>query len=89
MLNLPRLDVPLVSNPNGHVCVEGSDVRLEEIVAAYEGGASAEEIAARHEMLRLSDVYLVLSFYLKRRKEAEDYLAGQSDGGRIQPRSAA
>lgn len=75
MMNLPHLEIPLVLSPDGFVRVEGTSVRLEEIAKDFESGATAEEIVSRHEQLRLSDVFLVLSYYLKRRKEVEDYLA--------------
>jgi uncharacterized protein (DUF433 family) len=81
MLNLPRLEVPLVTGPDGRVRVEGTEVLLEQILDDFEGGSNAEEIVARHGQLRLSDVFLVLSFFLKKRKEVEDYLADQRQNG--------
>jgi len=90
MLNLPRIEVPLVSSPNGFVFVESTDVLLDQIVADFEGGAAAEEIVIQHDQLRLSDVFLVLSFYLKNRKEVEDYLAIHRDKNlKARPQSAA
>ncbi len=90
MLNLPRIEVPLVCAPDGRVFIEDTGVSLEQVVADYEGGAIAEEIVARHDQLRLSDVFLVLSFYLKNRKEVEDYLAAKTQKGpKTRPKSAA
>lgn len=77
MFNLPSIEVPLVTGANGVALIKGANVRIEDVISAYEDGASAEEIAAVHEGLRLTDVYLVLSFYLKNRKEVEAYLAGR------------
>jgi uncharacterized protein (DUF433 family) len=77
MLNLPTIQVPLLSGLDGFVRVEGTEVRLEQIVADFEDGASAEEIVSRHCSLRLSDVYMVLSFYLRNRKDVEDYLSAR------------
>jgi len=89
MLNLPRIEVPVVLSPEGLVIVENTNVLLEQIVADFEGGASAEEIVTRHDQLRLSDVFLVLSFYLKNRKDVEDYLALRRDKGpRARPSAA-
>jgi uncharacterized protein (DUF433 family) len=77
MFNLPSIEVPLVTGTDGIALIQGTDVALEGVIAAYEDGASAEEIAACHDGLRLSDVYLVVSFYLKNRREVEAYLAGR------------
>jgi uncharacterized protein (DUF433 family) len=77
MLKLPHLIVPLALCPDGHMRVTGTEVTLEQIVSDFEDGASADEIASRHEDLRLSDVFLVLSCYLKHRKLVEDYLASR------------
>jgi uncharacterized protein (DUF433 family) len=77
MFNLPSIEVPLQTASDGVARIQGAEVTLESVIAAYEDGASAEEIAACHEGLRLSDVYLVVSFYLKNRKDVEAYLAGR------------
>ncbi|HVT14448.1 MAG TPA: hypothetical protein VHE55_19455 [Fimbriimonadaceae bacterium] len=92
MFNLPYLEVPLITLPDGSVRVCGTQVLLEQIATEFEDGSSAEEIADRHERLRLSDVYLVLSFILKRRKEVEDYLElrrSMDPSERMRPRPAA
>jgi len=68
-----------VSSPDGLVWVANTSVLLDQIVADFEGGAVAEEIVSRHDQLRLSVVFWVLSFYLKHRKDVEDYLAARRE----------
>jgi uncharacterized protein (DUF433 family) len=77
MLNLPIIEVPIVTGPTGIAYVKGTEVHIEDVISAYEDGESAEDIAAAHEGLRLTDVYLVISFYLKNRHDVEVYLAGR------------
>jgi hypothetical protein len=65
---------------------------LDEVVADFEDGAIADEIVVRHPTLRLSDVFLVLSLYLLRRKEVEEYLTlrqRSQPGARMRPKPAA
>jgi uncharacterized protein (DUF433 family) len=75
MLNLLPPELPLVASPDGSVCIRDTPVRLEQIVADFEDGTGAEEIALRHDGLTLGDVYAVLAFYLQRRSDVERYLA--------------
>ena len=90
MLDSPRIEVPLITCPDGRIRVVGTEVCLEHIVADFEGGTVADEIAERHPGLRLSDVFLVLSYYLKHRKVVEAYLAPFAEQGpRSKPQSAA
>lgn len=79
MLDYPLIEVPIHASASGSLIVKGTQVPLEAIVADYEDGASAEEIVDRHEELRLTDVFLVLSYYLKNRREVEAYLSGRQD----------
>ncbi len=49
--------VPLKVNADGVVCVGGTRVTLDTIVAAFDEGATPEEIAYQYPSLRLADVY--------------------------------
>ncbi len=66
--------VPLETNPYGAVHVRGSRVTLDTIVAAFEQGANAEEIALQYPSLDLADVYVIIGWYLQHRDEVADYL---------------
>jgi|SRR5215211_3283116 len=66
--------IPLTSDRDGVVRVEGTRVTLETVVAAFEEGATAEELVQQYPSLRLADVYAVIGYYLRHRPEVEGYL---------------
>jgi len=66
--------VPLEINEDGVVRVNGTRVTLDTIVAAFNEGATAEEIVYQYPSLNLTDVYMVISYYLRHRSEVEKYL---------------
>ncbi len=45
------------------------------MVAAFDEGATAEEIVYQYPSLQLADVYAVIGYYLRRRAEVEAYLS--------------
>ena len=67
--------IPLTFGGGGVAYVGGTRVTLDTLVAAYEQGASPEEIISRYTTLRLADVYAVITYYLRHREEVEDYLS--------------
>lgn len=66
--------IPLETDTDGVVRVGGTRVTLDTIVAAFEEGATAEEIAHQYPSLHLADVYAVIGYYLRRRPDIEAYL---------------
>jgi uncharacterized protein (DUF433 family) len=66
--------IPLEMNDDGVVLVGGTRVTLYTVVAAFEEGATAEEIVQQYPSLHLADVYAVIGYYLRRRPEVEAYL---------------
>jgi uncharacterized protein (DUF433 family) len=66
--------VPLRLDTGGTFRVGQTRVTLDTVVATFEAGASAEEIALRYPVLELADVYAVISYYLRHRKEVQGYL---------------
>lgn len=66
--------VPLELDVDGVVRVGGTRVTLDTVVAAFQNGASAEEIVYRYPSLYLDDVYAVIGYYLRHRQEVEEYL---------------
>ena len=66
--------IPLVTDGDGVVRVGGTRVTLDTIVAAFDEGATAEEIVHQYSSLDLADVYSVISYYLRQHLEVEAYL---------------
>jgi uncharacterized protein (DUF433 family) len=61
--------VPIHTDPDRVVRVAGTRVALDTIVAAFEVGAAAEEIAEQYFSVCLPDVYCVITYYLRRKAE--------------------
>ncbi len=66
--------VPLKATVDGVWRVGGTRVTLDTVVAAFNDGATAEEIVHQYPVLRLADVYAVIGYYLQHRSEIEAYL---------------
>jgi len=66
--------VPLEMDADGVVRVGGTRVTLDTVLAAFQEGATAEEIVQQYPSLHLADVYAVIGYYLRRRQEVEAYL---------------
>jgi uncharacterized protein (DUF433 family) len=74
-LKIETEQVPLKTDSHGVVRVSGTRVTLDTVIAAFNEGATGEEIVYRYPTLHLADVYAVLSYYLRRREEIEAYLS--------------
>jgi uncharacterized protein (DUF433 family) len=75
--------IPLTKDAQGVYRVGGTRVTLDLVVAAFNRGATAEEIVQRFDSLRLSDVYQVIGYYLKHADELAEYFeerAHQAEG---------
>lgn len=66
--------VPLKTDVDGVVRVGGTRVTLDTVVAAFNEGATAEEIVYQYPSLDLADVYAVIGYYLQQRPDVEAYL---------------
>jgi uncharacterized protein (DUF433 family) len=66
--------VPLEVDADGVARVGISRVTLDTVVAAFNEGATAEEIVYQYPSLNLADVYAVIGYYLQRRSDVETYL---------------
>ena len=66
--------VPLETDVDGVVRVGNTRVTLDTVAAAFNEGATAEEIVQQYPSLSLADVYQVISYYLRRTAEVEAYL---------------
>jgi uncharacterized protein (DUF433 family) len=74
-LTIAQEPVPLQTTQDGVVRVGGTRVTLDTVVAAFEDGATAEEIVQQYPSLTLADAYGAISYYLRHRSEVELYMA--------------
>ncbi|QLE55130.1 DUF433 domain-containing protein [Nostoc sp. TCL26-01] len=65
---------PLEVDAHGIVRVGKTRVTLDTVVTAFLEGATAEEIGEQYTSLHLSDIYLVIGYYLRHKAEVDVYL---------------
>ena len=66
--------IPLETTNDGVIRVGGTRVPLETVIQVFNSGATPEEIAQDFPVLRLDDVYAVITYYLRHREQVEAYL---------------
>lgn len=66
--------IPLSTDIDGVIRVAGTRVTLDTVIDTFLTGASPEEIAQDFPVLRLDDLYAVLTYYLRHRDEVDTYL---------------
>ena len=64
---------------DNEILVKGTRIGLEQIVDAYEAGATPEEIALNYRALTLEQVYVVITYYLLHKQEITHYLRRLSE----------
>jgi uncharacterized protein (DUF433 family) len=67
-------EIPIETDADGVIRVGGTRVTLDTLVAAFNEGATAEEIVLQYPSLALGDVYAVIGYYLHNRADVEQYL---------------
>lgn len=77
MLAVATEPIPLRTDADGVIRIAGTRVTLETVVDVFETGATPEEIAQDFPVLRLDDVYAVITYYLRHREDVETYLQGR------------
>lgn len=76
---------PLCVDSDGVVRISGTRVTLDTVVYAFLDGATSEEIAEQYPSVQLSDIYVVIGYYLRRKAEVDEYLiAREQRGGEVQ-----
>jgi uncharacterized protein (DUF433 family) len=70
---------PLREDAAGALRVGDSRVLLELVIRAFQDGATPETIVQRYSTLALPDVYAVIAYYLRHRREVDDYLARREE----------
>jgi uncharacterized protein (DUF433 family) len=66
--------IPLSTAADGAIRIAGTRVTLDTVIDTFLTGASPEEIAQDFPVLRLDDIYAVLTYYLRHRDEVDSYL---------------
>lgn len=74
-LHAPPERVPIDTDADGVIRVGGTRVTLDSLVAAFDAGATAEEIAQQYDSVSLADVYSVIGYYLRHQSEVRAYVA--------------
>jgi uncharacterized protein (DUF433 family) len=74
-LSIIKAPLPLKKDAYGVVRVGGTRITLETVITTFKNGATCEEIVYQYPSLKLADVYMVISYYLRNQEEVEDYLA--------------
>jgi uncharacterized protein (DUF433 family) len=74
-LHVPPERVPIETDADGVIRVGGTRVTLDTVVAAFEAGATAEEIVQQYPSVTLADIYSVIAYYLRHQSEVRAYLA--------------
>jgi uncharacterized protein (DUF433 family) len=63
----------------GKPAIDGTRVRVADVVAAHQQGESAEQILVSYEHLTLSQVYAALAYYYDNRDEIEEIFAREEE----------
>jgi uncharacterized protein (DUF433 family) len=78
MIAMPTaVDVPLRMDEGNVIRVGNTRVTLQAVIADFHRGASPEEIAHHYPALNLSEVYLVIGYYLQNLAEVDAYVQQQ------------
>jgi uncharacterized protein (DUF433 family) len=74
-LHVPPERIPIQADADGVIRVGGTRVTLDTVVAAFDAGATAEEIVQQYPSVTLADIYSVIAYYLRHQSEVRVYLA--------------
>ena len=66
--------VPIETDSQGVVRIAKTRVTLDTVVTAFFEGCTPEEIGEQYPSLQLSDIYLVIGYYLRHQNEVHTYL---------------
>ena len=79
-LDLSAMAVPLYWAEGGQVArVCGSRISLEDVITWYRMGCTAEMICEDYPWLELGDIYMVIAYYLRNKKEVHAHLRETSE----------
>ena len=70
---------PITKDEDGVLRVAGTRVTLDFIVAAFDLGATPEEIVQRYPSVDLASAYVVIAYVLRHRESVDLYLTRRSN----------
>lgn len=71
--------LPLQVDRDGIARVGNTRVTLDTVIHSFNDGYTAEEIVSRYPVLKLADVYAVISYYLNNQAAVNNYLQQQEN----------
>jgi uncharacterized protein (DUF433 family) len=71
---------PLETGSDGVIRVRGTRITLDTVWAAFNEGATAEEIVQQYPSLSLADTYQAIGYCLRHPTVLDPYLAKRSEG---------
>jgi uncharacterized protein (DUF433 family) len=75
--------VPLVQGADGVMRVRGTRITLDSVFAAFQEGATPEEIVQQYSSISLADVCQVIGYCLRHSSELEAYFARRQEQIRL------
>lgn len=78
-LSIQADPAPLRPDEYGVVRVGDSQVVLDIVIREFNNGADPEGIVHGYPTLNLADVYAVIAYYLRHRKEVDEYLQARRE----------
>ncbi|MEB3159834.1 MAG: DUF433 domain-containing protein [Synechocystis sp.] len=66
--------VPIDTDAQGVVRIAKTRVTLDTVITGFLEGCTPEEITEQYSSVQLSDVYLVIGYYLRHQEEVHNYL---------------
>jgi len=66
--------VPVHTDADGVIRISGTRVTLDTLVAAFDAGATAEEMVQQYPSVALADAYSVIAYYLRHQSEIREYI---------------
>ncbi len=90
MLTIVTEQPPLTPNDDGIIRIGRTRVMLDTVIAAFNEGATAEEIAQQYPALTLAEVYATVAYYLNHKADVDAYLrAGEQLAQQVQAENEA
>lgn len=74
-LHVPLERVPIEADADGVIRIGGTRVTLDTVMAAFDAGATPEEIVQQYLSVTLADIYSVIAYYLRHQSDVRAYLA--------------